>query len=287
MSARGRHRRQRVRRISRVSLMLTAGGAGVALPLIAAGGASAAPAAETAVTAAAPKAVEALAPAAAPAAQPAGTYTVVGGDTLSKIAQAEDVEGGWKGLYDGNREVIGDDPNLIIPGQELSLAGAEAAAEAEPQAAPAEEPAPEPEPAPAEESAGGFTAPVEGALGTAYGVAGSSWSSGYHTGVDFPVGTGTPVKAITDGEVVTAGSGGAYGNEVVIRHADGHYSQYAHLSSISVSVGQTVGTGDQIGLSGSTGNSTGPHLHFEVRTGPDYGSDVDPLAYLRANGVTI
>ncbi|WP_138896230.1 M23 family metallopeptidase, partial [Streptomyces chryseus] len=65
------------------------------------------------------------------------------------------------------------------------------------------------------------------------------------------------------------------------------YSQYAHLSSLAVSSGQSVTGGTQIGLSGSTGNSTGPHLHFEIRTGPGYGSDVDPLAYLRGHGVTV
>ncbi|MEU0750783.1 M23 family metallopeptidase, partial [Streptomyces albogriseolus] len=64
-------------------------------------------------------------------------------------------------------------------------------------------------------------------------------------------------------------------------------SQYAHLSAISVRNGQSVGAGQRIGRSGSTGNSSGPHLHFEVRTGPGFGSDVDPVAYLRAGGVTI
>ncbi|WP_158100719.1 M23 family metallopeptidase [Streptomyces fradiae] len=113
------------------------------------------------------------------------------------------------------------------------------------------------------------------------------WSSGYHTGVDFAASSGTSVKAIGAGTVVSAGWSGAYGNEVVIKHADGNYSQYAHLSSLSVSAGQSVGGGQQIGLSGSTGNSSGPHLHFEVRTGPGYGSDIDPVAYLRSHGVSI
>jgi murein DD-endopeptidase MepM/ murein hydrolase activator NlpD len=244
--------------------MLTAGGAGVALPLIAAGGANAA----------APDAVSASAPAAPAAASAAAdsTYTVASGDTLFKIAKSQDVDGGWRALYDANRDLIGADPNLILPGQELTLSAGEGAASS---------------PAPAEETTTGYTAPVQGPTGTAYGVAGSMWSSGYHTGVDFPVGTGTPIVSIASGEVVSAGDGGAYGNEVVILHPDGHYSQYAHLSSISVAVGQQVASGEQIGLSGSTGNVTGPHLHFEVRTGPGYGSDIDPLAYLRANGVTI
>jgi murein DD-endopeptidase MepM/ murein hydrolase activator NlpD len=113
------------------------------------------------------------------------------------------------------------------------------------------------------------------------------WSSGYHTGVDFIAGSGTSVKSVGPGTVVSAGWSGAYGNEVVIQHGDGTYSQYAHLSSLSVSSGQSVSGGEQIGLSGSTGNSTGPHLHFEIRTSPSYGSDIDPLAYLRQHGVSL
>ncbi|MFF8583659.1 transglycosylase family protein [Streptomyces althioticus] len=130
-------------------------------------------------------------------------------------------------------------------------------------------------------------APVSAALGTPYHKAGSSWSKGYHTGVDFPVPTGTPVKSVGAGTVVAAGWEGSFGYQVVVRHADGRYSQYAHLSAISVKNGQSVGAGQRLGRSGSTGNSSGPHLHFEVRTGPGFGSDVDPLAYLRAGGVKI
>jgi murein DD-endopeptidase MepM/ murein hydrolase activator NlpD len=65
------------------------------------------------------------------------------------------------------------------------------------------------------------------------------------------------------------------------------YSQYAHLSRVDVRVGQTVGTGQHIALSGNTGNSSGPHLHFEIRTSPDYGSAVDPVAFLRSQGVSL
>ncbi|MET9607731.1 M23 family metallopeptidase [Streptomyces sp. NPDC006512] len=133
----------------------------------------------------------------------------------------------------------------------------------------------------------GFVAPVGGGVSTAYRMGGSMWSSGYHTGVDFMASTGTTVKAVGAGTVVSAGSGGSYGNEVVIKHADGKYSQYAHLSSLSVSAGQTVTAGQRVGLSGATGNVTGPHLHFEIRTGPSYGSDIDPLAYLRSKGVSL
>ncbi|NXY99550.1 M23 family metallopeptidase, partial [Streptomyces sp. BR123] len=136
-------------------------------------------------------------------------------------------------------------------------------------------------------TAAGFTAPVPGGVSTPYRLAGAMWSSGHHTGVDFIASSGTTVKAVGAGTVVSAGWGGAYGNEVIIRHADGKYSQYGHLSRLSVSVGQSVSGGQAIGLSGSTGNSTGPHLHFEIRTGPSYGSDIDPIAYLRSKGVTV
>ncbi|MER8002486.1 transglycosylase family protein [Streptomyces sp. NPDC095613] len=134
--------------------------------------------------------------------------------------------------------------------------------------------------------AAGLTAPVAASTGTPYRKPGS-WASGYHTGIDFPVPTGTSVKAVAAGHVVSAGWGGAYGYQVVIRHSDGKYSQYAHLSALNVREGQQVSSGQRIARSGSTGNSTGPHLHFEMRTGPGYGSDIDPLAYLRAGGVRL
>jgi murein DD-endopeptidase MepM/ murein hydrolase activator NlpD len=239
-------------------------------------------------------------------------YTVVRGDTLSGIADDQDVRGGWRGLYAANRSAIGSDPDLIVPGQRLALHGEGAtktrpahrpAPSAKPQTKkPVEDRAKErPKERPKERSqnegkerAGrstatrqGLVAPVGASLGTPYRKAGSSWSKGYHTGIDFPVPTGTSVKSVAAGSVVSAGWGGSFGYQVVVRHADGRYSQYAHLSAISVRDGQSVSAGQRIGRSGSTGNSSGPHLHFEVRTGPGFGSDVDPVAYLRAGGVRI
>ncbi|MFF8805546.1 transglycosylase family protein [Streptomyces omiyaensis] len=307
-------------------------------------------------------------------------YTVTPGDSLSGIARDERVRGGWQRLYEINRKVVGDDPDLIHPGQRLTLKIAAPSRPAtpsgtgpttvrppstKPQAAPkppaAATPAPKPpaveavtgrpaakppvktaakppvkavqapparpvekpraipRPAPAEKPRATpqakprpapqatskpkpqdkprarpvearedrYSAPVAAGIGTRYGKPGSSWSSGYHTGVDFPVPTGTTVKAVADGRIVSAGWGGAYGYQIVVRHDDGRYSQYAHLSALSVREGQRVTGGQRIGRSGSTGNSSGPHLHFEVRTGPGYGSDIDPLAYLRARGVSI
>ncbi|WP_328916618.1 MULTISPECIES: M23 family metallopeptidase [unclassified Streptomyces] len=134
----------------------------------------------------------------------------------------------------------------------------------------------------------GYMKPVgDAAIGTGYKASGSLWSSGSHTGVDFLVGSGTPVHAVAAGTVVSAGADGAYGNDVIIKHADGMYTLYGHLTQPLVSAGQTVTEGQEIGVSGATGNVTGPHLHFEVRTTPDYGSDLDPVAYLASHGVTI
>jgi murein DD-endopeptidase MepM/ murein hydrolase activator NlpD len=133
-----------------------------------------------------------------------------------------------------------------------------------------------------------YVAPISGSyVSTGYKSGGAVWSSGSHTGVDFHAASGTPVHAVGSGTVVEAGWGGAYGNQVVIKMNDGTYTQYGHLSSISVSVGQSVTPGQQIGLSGATGNVTGPHLHFEARTSAEYGSDIDPVAYLRSHGVNV
>ncbi|MGW0627654.1 transglycosylase family protein [Streptomyces sp. NPDC002758] len=229
-------------------------------------------------------------------------YTVVHGDTLSGIAEERHVRGGWHRLYSANRATIGSDPDLILPGQRLDLRAGSAPAtdrhttsKRPTKKAPSEKRDTKKDTKKASSagthasSTGDHThslvAPVNASMGTPYHQAGAHWSKGYHTGVDFPVPTGTSVKAVGAGHVVDAGWGGSYGYQVVIRHADGRYTQYAHLSAISVKAGQSVSTGQRIGRSGSTGNATGPHLHFEVRTGPGFGMDVDPVAYLRAGGV--
>ena len=128
----------------------------------------------------------------------------------------------------------------------------------------------------------GFGWPVANhSIGTGYGAAGSWWSSGYHTGVDFPVGTGTPVYAVGDGQVFDTGYNSAYGNFVEIYHGNNVYSFYAHASRVNVSKGQKVTKGQQIMLSGATGNVSGPHLHFEIRSpGYGYSSCVNPMPNL-------
>lgn len=322
MPAKGKHRRPKSPRFTRSIAVAGTGGAALALPLLGATGAHAASSqsvSEKAVQSlpvAEKKAAEKTAAEKKDAAQKDGvrTYSVKVGDYLSKIADEQNVSGGWQRLYADNREAVGDDPSLIHPGLKLTIGGKKAAASApkpsssssssssssekDEKDSSASESSSKPSApkkattaAQSAETTGttnGFTAPVAGAaVGTAYKVAGSMWSSGYHTGVDFVVPTGTSLKAVGAGTVVSAGWAGAYGNQVVIQLADGRYAQYAHLSSLSVSSGQSVTAGQQIGLSGSTGNSTGPHLHFEIRTTPDYGSDLDPVAYLRSKGVAI
>ncbi|WP_200304189.1 LysM peptidoglycan-binding domain-containing M23 family metallopeptidase [Streptomyces adelaidensis] len=329
MPAKGKHRRPKSQRFTRSIAAAGTGGAALALPLIGAAGAHAAtPTAavsgvsEKTVAVAADKAAaqagarieqaEKAAQAEKTATKKAATetYSVKVGDYLSKIADEQDVEGGWKQLYSDNRAAIGTDPSLIHPGLRLTIGG-KAASSATPESSTktqssqssksSESSAEETKESTdtqastststgqsSESSGSGFALPIQGAsVGTAYKTAGSMWSSGYHTGVDFVAPTGTTLKAVGAGTVVSAGWGGAYGNQVVIKLADGYYAQYAHLSSISVSAGQSVSGGQQIGLSGATGNVTGPHLHFEIRTTPDYGSDIDPLAYLRSKGVSV
>ncbi len=130
--------------------------------------------------------------------------------------------------------------------------------------------------------AGAYTLPTSSyTLTSHYGDAGSMWSSGYHTGLDFAAPTGTPVKAVHGGTITSAGWSGPYGYRIVLKLQDGTELWYCHLSSISVASG-TVETGQTIGRVGATGNVTGPHLHLEVRID---GATADPLAWLADRGV--
>lgn len=128
----------------------------------------------------------------------------------------------------------------------------------------------------------GLVRPVDHYVLTArFGQCSSHWVA-CHTGLDFAAGPGTPIKAIMDGEVTFVGPGGSYGNFTKIRHADGTESWYAHQLRQTVTVGQRVRAGQQIGLVGATGNVTGPHLHLEIRIG---GNPVDPDPWMTARGV--
>ncbi|MEU6374070.1 M23 family metallopeptidase [Streptomyces sp. NPDC046909] len=117
-----------------------------------------------------------------------------------------------------------------------------------------------------------------------FGQAGSLWSSGYHTGLDFAAPTGTLIKAIHSGTITEAGWAGSYGYRTILTLDDGTQLWFCHQSSISVSVGQKVSTGDVIGRVGATGNVTGAHLHLEVHPG---GADtgIDPMAWLQSKGL--
>ncbi|MFD9880685.1 M23 family metallopeptidase [Streptomyces alboflavus] len=116
-----------------------------------------------------------------------------------------------------------------------------------------------------------------------FGDSGSMWSSGQHTGLDFAAPTGTPLKAVHTGTIKSAGWSGSYGYRTVLELKDGTEIWYCHQSSMSVSVGQKVTTGEVIGRVGATGNVTGPHLHMEVHTSG--GANIDPLAWLQGKGL--
>lgn len=102
----------------------------------------------------------------------------------------------------------------------------------------------------------------------------------FHAGIDISGDTGDPVYATADGTVVHAGKDGSHGNNVLISHGNGIRTHYSHLSKISIAEGAKVKKGDVIGVMGSTGRSTGPHLHYEVLVN---GTNIDPQPYLRAS----
>ncbi|MFJ6636570.1 peptidoglycan DD-metalloendopeptidase family protein [Streptomyces sp. NPDC091376] len=129
--------------------------------------------------------------------------------------------------------------------------------------------------------AGTWAKPVHAPYGTPFGKRGSMWSSGRHTGLDFPAAVGAAIRAVDNGRVALAKSGGPYGNHVLINHGGGLASLYAHMSSMVAQVGKSVRQGQTIGSVGATGNVTGPHLHLEARVN---GRAVDPMTYLQGYG---
>lgn len=139
-------------------------------------------------------------------------------------------------------------------------------------AAPVPAPAPAPVPAAARPSDGVLTSPF-----------GPRWGR-LHGGIDLAAGTGSPVRSAAAGTVSAAGSEGGYGTVVRVQHADGIETVYAHLSAAEVQVGAALEAGQQLGREGNSGQSTGPHLHFEVRRD---GVAVDPLLWLMEHGVRI
>ncbi|MFJ4440253.1 M23 family metallopeptidase [Streptomyces sp. NPDC088923] len=226
------------------------------------------------------------------------TGSVVG--TLAAPAHAANHEGPDTGLtrvigFDSVAQEIATQASLVHSAAEQDAAEAKAAAAASKEAAKAKREAERKKEAKERaaraaerERLNTFVLPIPGSyVSTGYHASSSLWSSGSHTGIDFHAASGTSVHAVGAGTVVKVDWGGAYGNEVVLRMHDGTYTQYGHLTAATVAVGQTVTAGQQIAVSGATGNVTGPHLHFEARTSPEYGSDMDPLAYLRGHGIDI
>lgn len=199
----------------------------------------------------------------------AATYTIVSGDTLSTIASRHGTT--WQNLWEANSFIT--NPNLIYPGQVLTIDGSSRQA---PAAAPAA-------PAPA---ATGWVNPAPGVCITdTYGW--HNWRGYVHQGTDIGSGQGAAIRAAAGGQVTRAGwiwSG--YGISVTINHDGGITTHYAHLSGVNVSVGQWVGAGAVIGYAGSTGQVTGPHLHFEVATSAGVlGSQINPEPFMADRGV--
>jgi murein DD-endopeptidase MepM/ murein hydrolase activator NlpD len=126
--------------------------------------------------------------------------------------------------------------------------------------------------------------PVEGArLTSGFG---QRWGT-LHGGLDFAAPIGTPERAAADGVVVRAGAASGFGLAVYVQHQNGDVTVYGHMEEILVEEGQTVRAGDTIALLGNTGQSTGPHLHFEVHVGGVDGERVDPLPWLRERGLPV
>ena len=117
-----------------------------------------------------------------------------------------------------------------------------------------------------------------------FGEASSLWST-THTGIDLAAPTGTPAGSASSGTVLAAGYDGSYGNKVIVEHADGTQTWYAHMDTINVGEGQVVKPGEVLGTVGATGNVTGPHLHLEVR--PGGASPVDPAAEFAGRGLPL
>jgi murein DD-endopeptidase MepM/ murein hydrolase activator NlpD len=135
------------------------------------------------------------------------------------------------------------------------------------------------------ELAKSYTLPTSSyTLTSTFGEAGALWSSGYHTGLDFAAPTGTLIKAVHSGTITEAGWAGSYGYRTILTLDDGTELWFCHQSSISVSVGQKVATGDVIGRVGATGNVTGAHLHLEVHPG-GAATGIDPMAWLQSKGL--
>lgn len=193
-------------------------------------------------------------------------HTVKDGDTVEKVAKLYKVTADVITGYASNGLASADDPLtagavLIVPGGDRTPPEQIVAA-------------------PAARGGAGTSAPwrAAGFVWPSYGRLTQRFWLPAHPAIDIGAPTGTPVVAADEGTVITAGwSSVGYGNLILIRHTDGFVTLYAHLSSIGVNYGDYVARGQRIGAVGSTGRSTGPHLHFEIQVG---GRSYNPLTYL-------
>ena len=161
----------------------------------------------------------------------------------------------------------------ILLSEQQAAANAKAQAEAEQQAALIE--------AERLRQIGVISVPIQEnyTLSARYGQRGGIWSAGWHTGLDFRVKSGTSVVAAANGTVIASGWGGAYGYRIEIDHGNGYVTAYNHLSKIEISGGE-VAAGQEIGKTGTSGNTTGPHLHFEVTKDGEF---LNPSSWLWGN----
>lgn len=161
----------------------------------------------------------------------------------------------------------------ILLSEQQAAANAKAQAEAEQQAALIE--------AERLRQIGVISVPIQEnyTLSARYGQRGGIWSAGWHTGLDFRVKSGTSVVAAANGTVIASGWGGAYGYRIEIDHGNGYVTAYNHLSKIEISGGE-VAAGQEIGKTGTSGNTTGPHLHFEVTKDGEF---MNPSSWLWGN----
>ncbi len=193
-------------------------------------------------------------------------HTVKEGDTVDKIAK----------LYKATAEaIVGYAPNQLVSAEDPLTAGAVLIVPDGDRTPPEQVVA-----APSAAGGAGTSAPwrAAGFVWPSYGRLTQRFWLPAHPAIDIGAPTGTPVVAADEGTVITAGwSSVGYGNLVMIRHPDGYVTLYAHLNNIGVNYGDYVARGQRIGSVGSTGRSTGPHLHFEIQTG---GRSYNPLVYL-------
>lgn len=201
------------------------------------------------------------------------TVTVASGDTLSGLASRHCGNSAWTGIYQDNQSVVGSNPNLIYPGQQLVINCATGSAATAPAPVAAAAPAP---------ASSGWVAPVDACIVSGFRTA----QRPGHDGVDLAAGYGTAIHAAAGGTVSTGWQDKGAGNYTMINHGNGVWTVYMHQSSFQVQSGW-VNAGQTIGYVGSTGDSSGPHLHFEVHTNGLWSGKVDPAAFMSARGAAL